>query len=129
MICVLVCMLIAIALVGSTLKHSLQARREVRTQYQMLQTELLLDAGILRASQGMMESPDYQGETWRPAEAVSRFSDALVAITVVDDDVTVSASLGVAAEDAKQFTASRTKRSHTFTFENSKSTPESSNAE
>ncbi len=148
-ICVLVCMLVAVTLVGTAAQLALRSRREVRTQQQMLQTELLLDAGVLRAAQQLELSADYQGESWRPVEAIESFETAVVVIRVSDGQdageqqgeqqgetpsavrrrVLVTASLGVAVDDVRRSKASQTKRSHEFTITTSTTIPETSKAE
>ncbi|NOY41100.1 MAG: hypothetical protein GXP26_04595 [Planctomycetes bacterium] len=64
LVCVLVCLAIATALVSSTVRTALDARRAMRTQHQLRQTELLLAAGIQRATRQLKASADYTGETW-----------------------------------------------------------------
>ena len=103
LICVLVCMLVASAMVTATTRSALQARRDIRLQHQMRQTELLLDAGILRAASQIQQSNQYEGETWRPKEALSRFDNPSVEIRISSDEkkdnsrhVEVIASIGTA---------------------------------
>ncbi len=137
LICVLVCMLVASAMVTATTRSALQSRRNVRLQHQMRQTELLLDAGVLRAASQLQLSDDYEGETWRPTNALDRFDNPLVEIRISsgeqkDDSrrVEVIASLGI-SDDPQKINASRTRRTHTFSLELSdiSPTPESSTAE
>jgi hypothetical protein len=120
-ICVLVCLLVASTIVTATTHLALRSRRDVRIEQQMRQTELLLDAGILRAARQLKTPGDYESETWRPTDAVSRFDNARVDIRVTVDEqvkgslrVEVIASLGVAVDDVQQKTASLTRRSHSF---------------
>jgi type II secretory pathway component PulK len=138
LICVLVCLLVASAMVTATTRSALQSRRDVRLQHQMRQTELLLDAGILRAVSQLQRSNDYQGETWRPKNALARFDNPSLEIRVSVGEknkndsrrIEVIASLG-AADNLKQFNASLTRRTHTFFIELSEvsPTPQSSTAE
>ena len=137
LICVLVCLLVASAMVTATTRSALQSRRNVRLQHQMRQTELLLDAGVLRAASQLQLSDDYEGETWRPKGALDRFDNPLVEIRISsgeqqDDSrrVEVIASLGV-SDDPKRTNATLTRRTHTFSPELSdiSPTPESSTAE
>lgn len=136
LICVLVCLLVACALISSTVRSALRSRRDVRVQHQMRQTELLLDAGVLRAARLLRASADYQGESWRPTTAITRFDNALVKIHVTRGDndsrlVEVIASLGVAVDDVKQTRALLTRRTHTFQIKlsESSSTSESPSTE
>jgi type II secretory pathway pseudopilin PulG len=64
LVCALVCLAIASTLVTSTVRTALGARRSMRTQHQLQQTELLLNAGIQRATQQLHDNSDYTGETW-----------------------------------------------------------------
>lgn len=138
LICVLVCLLVASAMVTATTLSALQSRRNVRLQHQMRQTELLLDAGILRAVSQLQRSDVYEGETWRPENAVDRFNHASVEIRIFPSKqnrndsrhIEVAASIG-GADDPMQFNASRTLRTHTFIVELSElsTTPQSSTAE
>lgn len=137
LICVLVCMLVASAMVTVITGTALQSRRNLRLQHQLRQTELLLDAGILRAANQVRRSDQYEGETWRPGDALTRFDNPVVEIRIANVDgpdgsthVEVVASLGNQA-DPNRARASLTQRSHTFSIQQSEtsSTPESSTAE
>ena len=64
LVCVLACMVVAIALVVSTTRSALRARREVRTQRQLRQVEFVLEAGIQRAARQLSNHAEYRGETW-----------------------------------------------------------------
>lgn len=135
-ICVLVCLLVAGTIVTATTHLALRSRRDVRLEQQMRQTELLLDAGILRAARQLKTSGEYDGETWRPTDAVSRFDNARVDIRVTVDEqdkdfrhVEVIASLGVAVDDVQQKTASLTRRSHSFRVKPSNSSPTSDSSD
>jgi len=127
LVCVLVCLLVASALVASTTHSALMSRRDVRVQHQLRQTELLLDAGVLRATRRLQASQDYQGELWQPVAAIDRFDNAQVEIRITEQGVDsrlveVIASLGVAVDDVKNNGASLTRRTHTFGIKLSEST-------
>ena len=64
LICMLVCVAIAASLVAATLQSALRARRELRLQRQLRQTELLLTAGLERAVARLRSDAAYRGETW-----------------------------------------------------------------
>ncbi len=64
LVCVLACMVVAMALVVSTTRSALRARREVRTQRQLRQVEFVLEAGIQRAARQLSNHAEYRGETW-----------------------------------------------------------------
>lgn len=120
MIVVLACLTIVSALLMLVCRNALTARRETRLRYQMQQTELLLDAGILRARKQIQNSPDYSGETWRPKNAFERFDNPAVRIaveTVADEKrITVVASLGASLLDRNVPATTRTQRQHSFRY-------------
>ena len=70
LICVLVCLAVSTALVTSMVHNALQSRREIRTQHQVRQAELLLAAGVQRAAQQLQLASDYLGEEWTLALGV-----------------------------------------------------------
>lgn len=136
LVCVLVCLLVATSLVTSMTRNALRFRRDVRAQHQLRQTELLLDAGVLRAARRLQRANDYRGESWRPEGAIDRFDNPQVEIRVesIDGDsrrVEVAASLGAGGDDGRQYVASRTRRTHVFKFRipNTSQTSESPTAE
>jgi hypothetical protein len=137
-VCVLVCLLVASTIATAMTQSALRARRELRLGHQMRQTELLLDAGILRAARKIQASRDYEGETWRPTTAIARFEGALVEINVNADDqqagrrrVEVVASLGTSSDGSERKRLPLTRRTHVFRIESSHSslTSESPTAE
>jgi len=67
----LVCLLIVMAMLGSMLQGTLRSRRQMHVHRDLLQCELLLQAGAERAAIRFAQDPDYRGETWSlPAEAI-----------------------------------------------------------
>lgn len=119
-VCVLVCLLVVASLAGATTHAALRWRRSIRLDRQMLQTELLLDAGILRAAKQLRSSADYRGETWRPSRESVGFESPMVEIQVTrrDDPAThqvkVVAQLGTPLSELQRTISSHTRRSHTF---------------
>jgi len=69
LVCVLACMVVATALVVAATRSALQARHEVRTQRQLRQMELVLEAGIQRAARQLSADPQFNGETWTLSES------------------------------------------------------------
>ena len=120
-VCVLVCLLVVGSLAGATTHAALRFRRSLRLERQLHQTELLLDAGILRAAKQLRRSSDYRGETWRPSRETVGFDSPLVEIQVSEGDdpstrqVKVIAELGAPLSDLQRTNASHTRRSHLFT--------------
>lgn len=119
-VCVLACMLVAASLAAATTHAALRWRRSIRIDHQMRQTELLLDAGILRAAKQLRANPDYQGETWRLSVDSIGFESTAVEIRVNPDDdpqgrrVDVVASIGATGDSPKRTNQSQTRRSHTY---------------
>ena len=92
LICVLACLLVAMSLIATAIQLSLRARRECRISQQLMQTDLLVEAGIMRAREQLQRSPDYRGETWQPsntglAERLTLDSTE-VTITIVVEAIT-----------------------------------------
>ena len=118
LICVLACLGVVTVLVMSMLQSSLRARREVRMQLQLNQTEFLCEAGVQRAVKRLNESPNYQGEKWLPKLGPASFENAAIEIRIepVRDAanrirVEVIATLASTAQSND-----RMQRSHTFTI-------------
>ena len=87
LVCVLVAMAVAMALVVATVQSALQARREVRTQRDLRQMELVLEAGILRATRNLDSNADYGGETWTLSPSANTgFDSVRVEIEVTAQD-------------------------------------------
>ena len=119
LICVLACLGVVIALIMSTVQSSLRGRHEVRLQRQLVQTELLCEAGVQRAVKKLTISPDYLGEKWMPKLGIPSFDLALIEIRTKasSDDpktlgVEVVATLATSTESNDSM-----QRSHTFTID------------
>ena len=119
-VCVLICLLITGSLAAATTHAALRWRRSIRLEQQLRQTELLLDAGILRAAMQLRSSTDYRGETWRPSRESVGFESPVVEIKVTDGDgpasrqVEIVAELGATLSEIARTNPSHTRRSHTF---------------
>ncbi len=67
----LTCLLIVVAIVGSMLQSAIRARRELLTERDCRQSQLLLAAGADRAAARLAAEPTYRGDVWElPAEAI-----------------------------------------------------------
>lgn len=86
LICVLVCMGIVSTITLLAVRTSLQVRRQMRQEVQLEQTRWLLDAGLARGLQRLRDRPDYQGETWNVAPALSTYAEATVQIAILTDE-------------------------------------------
>lgn len=117
---VLVCLLVTASLAVATTHTALRWRRSQRWQHQMYQTELLLDAGILRAATQLARSKTYRGEIWRPSQESVDFESPQVEIRVRAGDspdsrqVEVVAQLGSPLSNLATSNVSLTRRSHSF---------------
>lgn len=64
---VLICLLVVVSLVGTMLQSAQQARRQLHTERDFRQAELLLQAGLERAAYRLASEQNYRGESWEPA--------------------------------------------------------------
>jgi len=87
LVAVLVCLAIATALVTSSVRTALDARRAMRAQHQLRQTDLLLAAGIWRARQQLQAAAGYTGEIWElTSPVIPRTESAQVKIDITAAD-------------------------------------------
>lgn len=66
LICVVACLLIATSLAALSIQSTLRYRREIKLSSMLHQTNLALDAGVLRAIDRAKQAANYEGEIWRP---------------------------------------------------------------
>ncbi len=88
LVCVLACMVVAMALVVSTTRSALRAHREVRTQRQLRQVEFVLEAGIQRAARQLSNHAEYRGETWNLSPTATAGLDSAqveIEVSSIDD--------------------------------------------
>lgn len=98
LVCVLVCLSIATTLVASSTAAILKQRRLLRSERDLRQVELLVDAGRLRGVERFRRDAAYHGETWRLAEGVMpTFGAATVRINVITRSDADTADLLVVA--------------------------------
>lgn len=120
LICVLVCVFVTSALATLALQTALRERREILLLQQLRQTEMLLDAGVMRAAAQLHSNSEYEGEQWSPSLPVSRFEDSAVEIRVTRKpekdqfQVEVIARMGALGPNL-----TTTQRRHTFSFDRS----------
>ncbi|WP_417747578.1 hypothetical protein [Rosistilla oblonga] len=114
-VAVLVCMMIATALAASTLHSALLGRRETHRLRQLRQTDLLLDAGALRAAERLQRDDAYRGETWRPRDLMPGEGTAIVKIDVSGDATPRQIDV-VASIEPHDDAAARTQRSMQFEY-------------
>ncbi len=83
LVCVIVCLSIATALVTATTQSALRSRQHVGVERQLRQAELLLDAAARQAVMRIGQSEDYAGEMWLlGADALPGFRGARIEIDV-----------------------------------------------
>lgn len=101
LICVLACLAIVTATVAMTAQSALRIRNEARTQRQLLQTQFLCEAGMLRAKQKLQELPSYSGEEWSPNLSPTSFERAFITIQVEPTDLDSTRLVKVVAKLAE----------------------------
>jgi len=83
LICVLACLAVSTVLIALSIQSALRSRREVRLHLQLRQTELLCEAGVLRATKKLRDDAAYPGEQWNPQLASETYHSPNVLIEVV----------------------------------------------
>lgn len=83
LIAALACMAVVIAIIGVLFSSSLRTRRQLHSERDLRQVELLVDAGLRRAVAKLSADESYDGETWRiPADQLLLNGAAEVAISI-----------------------------------------------
>ncbi len=101
LIVVLTCLLVALSLVLTAVQSSVRARRECKEACLVRQTQLLIEAGTLRAIDKLRQSYDYEGEDWKPKILLERDFIASVQIELeppVSQDVADSRKITIIAK-------------------------------
>lgn len=81
LVAALVALVIVMALIGALVQGTLRARRQLHVERDRRQAELLLQAGLDRASLRLASETDYRGESWElPAESITGGGSGLVTI-------------------------------------------------
>ena len=82
-IAALVCLLVVMAILGTMLRGTLRNYRYMRSERDLRQTELLLQAGSDRAANRLANDANYRGETWSlPSDAIAGSGDGRVTIEI-----------------------------------------------
>ena len=123
---VLACLSVVIAMVMVTVQSSLRGRKQVRQQRQLVQTELLCEAGVKRAIQQWTKSPNYVGEQWTPRLRGTPFESAVVSISVrpLADKPDFARAEVTASLASSETSVDRMQRSHSFEIKLPKPSPE-----
>jgi hypothetical protein len=83
LVAALVCLLIVVLLISGMVAAALRVRRQLHSERNVRQCELLVDAGASRAAHRLAAEDDYTGETWDlPAETLVNRGDGRVEIEV-----------------------------------------------
>jgi hypothetical protein len=108
-----VCLLIVTSMISGMLQSALSGRRQLRSERDRRQVELLVQAGADRAARLFASEPSFRGDTWSiPAEAIVGSGAARV-ITKVSRADAETLQVQVVAEypTNRDFPV---RRSHTF---------------
>ncbi len=119
LVCVIACLAVSTVLVALSIQSALRSRREVRLQLQLRQTELLCEAGVLRATQQLRDDEAYRGERWSPpiASEIYHSPNVLIEVARNKDDSSSEALIKVVAQlDSHLDHVGPMQRSHQFTI-------------
>ena len=103
LLCAMTAAVVLLSISSVAIRTSLRARQERKTEKDLIQTEFLLDAGMLRAQQQLADNGSYTGEKWMDIESpvgTGRFVIEIVAAPVtlpdakpIERSVTVTARI------------------------------------
>jgi hypothetical protein len=114
----MLCLLVVIGLLGSMLQNAVRSRRQLHSERDLRQTQLLLEAGLNRAAGAARRSAEYRGETWTvPAAEILGHGDGRVVIEAASGNDAESRQFKVTAEYPVGSELS-VRRSRTFTVGN-----------
>jgi type II secretory pathway component PulK len=82
LVCVIACMIVVTAIAATSIQATLRTRRETKVELQVMQAELLCQAGISRARTQLESNSDYDGERWAPSMDAGERQRATIDITV-----------------------------------------------
>jgi type II secretory pathway component PulK len=95
----MVCLLVITAIIGTMIRGTLRNHRQLRSEKDRRQAELLLDAGVSRASKRLAADPDYRKETWSlPPDAISGAGEGRVIIELTGTEAQESLTARISAE-------------------------------
>ena len=84
LVAALVCLLVVMSILVGMLQGSLKARRQLLTERDARQADLLLQAGVNRAQWQLARSAQYRGEVWTlSADQVVDRGEATVTIKTI----------------------------------------------
>jgi type II secretory pathway component PulK len=98
-IAALVCLLVVMAILGAMLRGTLRDYRQIRSERDLRQTELLLQAAHDRALERLKKESDYRGETWNlPADEIAGTGEGRVTIEIKPATVQAAGNAKLMAE-------------------------------
>jgi len=81
----MVCLSVSAAMLITTTRRSVTARRQGLREHQQRQTEWLLHGGVRRAVSRLRDDAGYDGERWSPQGAYPEFAEVSVEVRVMTD--------------------------------------------
>ena len=101
-------LVILAGIMAQQVRRVLMERRQMRNEVAYLQTEKLVEAGLLLAQKSKSKDPAWMGLTWNlPPGTIHQTNSAEVVITFQDDSYTVVARYPANAEIPFQVTRTR----------------------
>ena len=98
-IAALVCLLVVMAILGAMLRGTLRNYREMRSERDLRQTELLLQAAHGRVLRRIKNDAEYRGETWNlPADEIAGTGEGRVTIEITPATRQAAGNAKVVAE-------------------------------
>jgi hypothetical protein len=95
----MVCLLVVTAIIGTMIRGTLRNHRQLRSEKDLRQAELLLDAGVARASKRLAANPDFRNETWSlQPDAITGAGEGLVIIELSGTEAQDSLTARISAE-------------------------------
>jgi len=99
LVAALVCLAIVMALIGGMLLSALRTGRQLHTERDLRQCELLLAAGITRVANQTANVANYRGETWQlSADQIIGTAPGEVTIEVIAESAANQRQLHITAE-------------------------------
>lgn len=117
LVCIIACMIVVTAIAAASIQATLRARRETKIDLQVVQVELLCQAGILRARTQADSNKDYRGEQWKPSLADEKHQATIDIVVSQKDERTkaVNVNASLKSEDSLLPTV---RRSYQFEIKN-----------
>lgn len=125
LVIVLVCAVIALGLLASGIRGTLRMHRNQKVLLNKQQIELMIDAGIKRATEQLQSDGEYQGEMWDVSKALADERPATIEISVQQEQADLPPTITVRARIGRPEHALGIQRSHRFQFQVNEQQPSS----